>query len=259
MKQLFYILFLLSFSIQSQGPIEATLLKKVPFTAEKLVGFDNFGTLYYTANLSLYKQTEKETINYSNVQLGNITSANTFNNLKINLFYKNFNTVVILDNRLAEVFKIDFNTQELYKNVSLVSTGFDNTLWVFNQDLQQLELFDYKTLNIRAVAMPVDSQALSITSNYNFCWLLTENSLYIYNYFGSLVAKLPNDGFTEISESNGHLILKKDNTLVYLAKDSETFMPIQLPELLIKQFLVTNETLYIYDQENLHQFQLKIK
>ena len=259
MKQLFYIFFLLSFSIQSQETIEATLLKKVPFTAEKVVGIDNFGTLYYTANLSLYKQTEKETINYSNVQLGKITSANTFNNLKINLFYKNFNTVIILDNRLAEVFKIDFNTQQLYKNVSLVSTGFDNTLWVFNQDLQQLELFDYKTSKTRAVSMPVGSKALSIASNYNFCWLLTENSLYVYNYFGSLVFKLPNEGFTEISESNGHLILKKDNALVYLAKDSEKFLPIQLPELLIKQFLVTNETLYIYDHENLHQFQLKIK
>lgn len=259
MKQLFYILFLLSYSIQSQESIEATLLKEVPFSAEQLVGFDNFGTVYYIDNRSLYKQTEKETINYSNVQLGNITSANVFNNLKINLFYKNFNTVVILDNRLAEVFKIDFNTQQLYKNVALVSTGFDNTLWVFNQDLQQLELFDYKTLKTRAVSMPIDSQALSIVSNYNFCWLLTENALYIYNYFGSLVTKLPNEGFTEMAESNGNIILKKGKALYYLPKDSETFVPIQLPELLIKQFLVTNETLYIYDHENLHQFQLKIK
>ncbi len=248
-----------SVSIYAQEPIEVIPLKKIPFAAEKLIGIDNFGTVYYSDNRSLYKQTDQETLNYSNIQLGNITSANTFNNLKINLFYKNFNTVVILDNRLAEVFKIDFNTQNLYKNVALVSTGYDNTIWVFNQDVQQLELFDYKTLKTRAVTMPVDSQALSIVSNYNFCWLLTEKSLYIYNYFGSLVAKLPNNGFTEMSESNGHLVLKKDQTLTYLAKDSEIFVPIQLPELLIKQFLVTNETLYIYDQENLHQFQLKIK
>lgn len=259
MKQLIYILFLWSGSIYAQEPIEVTPLKKIPFAAEKLIGIDNFGTVYYSDNRSLYKQTDQETLNYSNIQLGNITSANTFNNLKINLFYKNFNTVVILDNRLAEVFKIDFNTQNLYKNVALVSTGYDNTIWVFNQDVQQLELFDYKTLKTRAVTMPVDSQALCIVSNYNFCWLLTEKSLYIYNYFGSLVAKLPNNGFTEMSESNGHVVLKKDQTLTYLAKDSEIFVPIQLPELLIKQFLVTNETLYIYDQENLHQFQLKIK
>ena len=259
MKQLIYILFLWSGSIYAQEAIEVTPLKKIPFAAEKLIGIDNFGTVYYSDNRSLYKQTDQETLNYSNIQLGNITSANTFNNLKINLFYKNFNTVVILDNRLAEVFKIDFNTQNLYKNVALVSTGYDNTIWVFNQDMQQLELFDYKTLKTRAVTMPVDSQALSIVSNYNFCWLLTEKSLYIYNYFGSLVAKLPNNGFTEMSESNGHIVLKKDQTLTYLAKDSEIFVPIQLPELLIKQFLVTNETLYIYDQENLHQFQLKIE
>lgn len=259
MKPLFYIFFLISTTIFSQESVESILLKTIPFSAERLVDIDNFGTVYYIANNSLYKQTDKETINYSNVQLGNITATNTFNNLKINLFYKNFNTVVILDNRLAEIFKIDFNTQQLYKNVQLVSTGFDNTIWIFNQDLQQLELFDYKTSKTRAAAMPVDSRAIDIASNYNFCSLLTEKSLYIYNYFGSLISKLPNDGFSKIAESNGNLVLKKDNALYYLAKDSSIFIPITLPGLLINQFFVTGETLYIYDFENLHQFQLKTK
>jgi hypothetical protein len=96
-------------------------------------------------------------------------------------------------------------------------------------------------------------------SNYNYCWLLTENNLYTYNYFGSVISKLKNEGFKEIAEDNGNLILKSDNLLFYLAKDTDVLMPIKLPELLINRFLLTNETLYIYDGETLHQFQLKIK
>ena len=37
--------------------------------------------------------------------------------------------------------------------------------------------------------MPISSQVLDITSNYNSCWLLTRAFIYQYNYTGSLVSK----------------------------------------------------------------------
>jgi hypothetical protein len=57
---------------------------------------------------------------------------------------------------------------------------------------------------------------------------------------------------------NENLILKKNNSLFYFKKNSETGIQIKTPNLLINGFFVTNETLYIYDDENIHQFQLKI-
>ncbi len=226
---------------------------------QSIVGIDNFGIIYLIDNAVFHKIDKEKDVTYSNVQLGQITSANAFNSLKINLFYKNFNTVVILDNRLAEIYKIDFNTIQPYKNVSHISTGYDNTLWVFNTDLQQLELFDYKINKTRAVTMPVQSNVLDIQSNFNFCWLLTEKHIYKYNYFGSIISKIPNEGFSEIAEDNGNVILKRGNNLLYLPKNSEIYLTIPLVGLLINQFLVTNETLYIYDSKKLHQYQLKIK
>ena len=243
----------------SQVSVEAKFVKSTEISLQQIVGIDNFGILYLVDGNVFHKIDNDKDVTYSNIQLGKISSANAFNSLKINLFYKNFNTAIILDNRLAEVYKIDFNTIQPYKNVSHISTGYDNTLWIFNTDLQQLELFDYKTTKIRFITMPVQSNVLDLTSNFNFCWLLTEKFLYKYNYFGSLISKIPNDGFTSIAEDNGNLIVQKNNALIYLPKDSETFLPIPLKELLINQFLVTNETLYIYDSKRLHQYQLKIK
>jgi hypothetical protein len=193
------------------------------------------------------------------VQLGFISSADVFNPLKINLFYKNFNTALILDNRLAEIYKIDFNTKQPYKNVTHISTGSDNTVWIFNQDSQQLELYDYKLDKVRATTLPIQSNVLDMSSNYNYCWLLTETYLYTYNYFGSVISKLKNNGFTALTQDNGNVIVKSGNKLFYIAKDSDILIPIKLPELLINRFLLTNETLYIYDNEMLHQFQLKLK
>lgn len=243
----------------SQETIETVLISKTELKTQSIIAIDDFDMFYLVEGNTLYKKNTNNTFTYSNVQLGNITSANTFNTLKINVFYKNFNTVIILDNRLSEIYKIDFNAIQPYKNISHVSTGYDNTLWVFNQDLQQLELFDYKTNKERATAMPVQSNVLDIKSNYNYCWLLTEKHLYTYNYFGSVISKLPNEGYTALAEDNGNLIIKQGERLLFKSKNSATISPIKTSELLINQFLLTNETLYIYGNKMLHKYQLKIK
>ena len=257
MKQLIYFAALFSLSVSAQKNIETTFIKDSILKVQHIVAIDNFETYYYISDNILYKKNGTKHINYSNVQLGEIYSADAFNPLKINLFYKDFNTAIILDNRLAEIFKIDFNTLVPYKNISHISTGNDNSIWLFNQDTQQLELYNYKTNKVRAHTLPVQSNVLDLESNYNFCWLLTETHLFKYNYFGSLLYKIKNDGYTALHEANGDLVLKKDNALYYLAKESAEIQKIETSNLLINQFLLTNETLYIYEDETLNKFQLK--
>lgn len=257
MNYFFYLTFLLCL-LQSKPVIETTFLGKTPVRDDSLIGLDNFRASYLLIDNSLIKKTHNQEINYNNIQLGNIESINIFNPLKINVFYKDFNTVIILDNRLAEIYKIDFNTNKLYKNVSHVSTGYDNTIWLFDQDEQQLELFDYKLNIIKAQTIPVDSNVLDLKSNYNYCWLLTTNYLYAYNYFGINILKLKNEGFTRLNNLNENLVLQKDNKLYLLKNNSSEPSEIQLPKLLINAFFVNDETLYIYDNEFLYKYQLKI-
>ncbi|MBA6152320.1 hypothetical protein [Gelidibacter maritimus] len=257
MKSLLYISFLFSIALFSQERITTEVVGTFPIKADQITHIDNFGALFYTVGTTFYKKEDNQNYSYSNVQLGAITSANAFNPLKINLFYKKFNTVLILDNRLSDIYRVNFSAIQPYKNITHISTGSDNTIWIFNQDTQHLELFDYKTNKTRATTMPVESEVLDLTSNYNYSWLLTEKFLYIYNYFGSTIAKIKNDGFIQIDEDNGNLIILKDQKLYFLSKKTSQLIPIHLPELLIKQFLVTNESLYIYSDETLHQFQLK--
>ena len=254
-----YLLCLLSFFCfaQTKPIIETTFLDKTPIVENSLIDIDNFNTSYYLTGNTFVKETTDNILSYSNIQLGNITSANTFNSLKINLFYKDFNTVVILDNRLAEIFKIDFNTNKNYKSISNISTGSDSSIWVYNQDAQQLELFDYKANKTRVFTLPILSNVLDLKSNYNYCWLLTSDYLYKYNYFGSQVFKMKNDGYTKMIQTNENTILQRENSLFYLINDTTQPIEIKLPKLLIKAFFVNDETLYIYDNEFLYKYQLK--
>tara|TARA_R110002049_G_scaffold237340_2_gene410440 strand:- start:850 stop:1680 length:831 start_codon:yes stop_codon:yes gene_type:complete len=257
MKYAFYIFLINVSMVFSQKSLETTFIDSQELVADNLISVDNFKTIYFTKNNVFFKKNNKNSITYNNLQLGNLETVNAFNPLKINLFYKDFNTIIILDNRLAEIFKIDFNALPDYKNVSHISTGYDNTIWVFNQDLQQLELYDYKTNKVRVQTIPVQSQVLDLKSNYNMCWLLTKNNLYVYNYFGSLLKKIPNMGFTALETANEDIVLRKENTLLYLKKNTIDPIPILLPNLLINQFFVTNQTLYIYNDETLQEFQIK--
>ena len=264
MNKLIYIFVLFSFFSFSQQKykkqITAILKDSTKIEAKSIFGIDNFKTLYYTTdNNSFLKRTKDTIITYANFQLGEITSANTFNPLKINLFYKDFNTVVILDNRLAEISKIDFNTIQPYKNISFISSGYNNSIWIFNQDYQYLELYDFKANKLKIKTMPVQSNVLDLKSDYNYCYLLTEKYLYVYNYFGSLIKKLTNEGYTSLAFSEAHLFLKSNDKLYFLEKNESTIHPLKHPNLLIKQFLVTNETLYIYHENSLLHYQLKIE
>ena len=250
------ILFCFVCSCFGQETITTKLLSKIPFEQTNIVKIDNFGTIYSFQGNTFYASGTKGKLEYSNIQLGHITSANAFNPLKINLFYKDFNTLVVLDNRLAEIKKIDFNTLEPFRMVTHITAANDNRVWIFNDNTLQLELYDYINNNTVLNTFPIQGQLLDLKSDYNYCWVLTETHIYTFNYFGSLISKENNLGFTKLQEYKNRLVLKRENTLYITQKDTLKTKEIDLPKLLIKQFFVVDETLYIYDGKNNYQFQL---
>ena len=58
--------------------------------------------------------------------------------------------MTLLDNRLAELATIDFNSINPLRTVSHISYGNDTTFWLFDSNTLQLELFDYNTSNIKS-------------------------------------------------------------------------------------------------------------
>ena len=243
-------------SVHSQ--IKASNIGNFEVQAEHIWGIDKFETLYFSSEDQTFLRASKDTtITYANFQLGKIASANTFNPLKINLFYQDFNTVIILDNRLAELQRIDFNTTQPYRNVTFISTGYDNTLWIYNQDLQLLELYDFRSNSTRTRTVPIQDEVLDLKSDYNNCYLLTEKFLYVYTYFGNLESKHPNNGYSKMAFSESNLVLQGDQGYYFYSKKQDEIIPIEGLDLLINQFLVTNETLYLYRNNLLNRYQLK--
>ena len=256
MKHTLYLLLFFNCLGFSQTALSADLVTSTPFEWDTFVGVDSFESVYFLKSNVLYKKTNKGLQNYSDLDKGVMSTVSVFNALKLTLFYKDFNSVTLLDNRLADLITIDFNTLSPLRTLSHISYGNDTTFWLFDSNALQLELFDYNTLKMRVRAATFQNEILALDSDYNTCWVLTEKELQCYNYMGSLISKLPQEGFTDLKLWNGILFLKKNNTIYYKLKNSDAFLMLDLPKVLVKQFFVTNQTLYIYDEEFLYHYQL---
>ena len=258
MKNFNLFLILLVFStVQSQQSIEARFVKKTKADWEYFVGVDQFDALYFIKDETLYKKQKNKIQSYSNLQLGEIDHVQVFNTLKIVAFHKDQNTVVLLDNRLAELSEINFNTTTQYRLINNVALGSDTTFWIFNTLTLQLELIDYETSKTKLNTIPLDDKALVIDSNYNNLYVLTASYFYQFNYTGSLIYKIKHNGFEDFKMMNEGVLFKKNNNIYYKPSNSSEFHILEIPKNLIKQFFVMNQTLYIYDGEFLHHYQLK--
>jgi len=256
MKYALYLILFFNFYGFSQNSINANLVMSTPFDWDSFVGIDSFESVYFLKSNVLFKKNNQGLQNYSNLDKGAVNEVSVFNALKLALFYKDFNSVTLLDNRLADLITVDFNVLSPLRTLSHISYGNDTTFWLFDSNTLQLELFDYNNSKTRVKTVPFQNEIIALDSDYNTCWVLTEKELQCYNYMGSLVSKLTHEGFTDLKLWNDILFLKKENAIYYKLKNSDAFLMFNLPKVLVKQFFVTNQTLYIYDEEFLHHYQL---
>ncbi len=229
----------------------------IPLVADHFWGIDSFNAVYYTKETVFYKKQKTDIWQYSDLSLGKITQISILNPLKIALFYEDTNTVVMLDNFLTEINRIQFNFLSDYKNTIKVTSANDASLWVFDSNTQQLDIFNSISKNTLRSSQPINDLPIVQRSNFNYCWLLTDKQFYEFNTYGSLLNRFDNDGFTDLEIANEDLILKKNNALYYYSSFSNTTEKINLPKITIKQFSVTNEILYIYSLTTVYSFTLR--
>lgn len=223
---------------------------------DRFVGVDSYKNIYFINNGGLYKEGDLGKFVFQDFQLGPITTVDLINPLNVVVFYSEVNTVVFLDNRLNEKERVNFNNLPFFLNSSAATNAGNNRLWVFNIDSQQLELFNYRTNREIIFSQPFEGELISQVSDFNDCFILTEDHLWQVNIYGSLLSEKKLQGFNTIVRNGKTLIGQKENKLYLLS--GETVSPIDLDfnENNIKDLHLTQEFLYIYDGNKLSTFTL---
>ncbi len=179
---------------------------------------DALGYNYYLENNTLYKKNEREVVEYKNLTLGNVTSIDVKNPFQVVLVYKDLNTIILLDNFLNEIKKIDFFNSFNGLMFDYIATAAANKLWIKEKNNNLFYLLDVKTLNLQVLNTPIIDKIIYIDSDFNWIYFNDAlNRLYKMNIFGNiqLLFELKNkiDTF-KINKNNLYYLF--DNKLIQL-------------------------------------------
>jgi hypothetical protein len=153
---------------------------------ENWVCRDAIGYDYYLENNTLYKKNEKELLEFKNLSLGKLSGIDVKNPFQVVAIYKDFNTIILLDNFLNEIKKIDFFNLFNGLMVEYIATAAGNKLWIKEKNNNLFYLFDVKTLQLHILSSPILDKITMIDSDFNSIYFLDiQNKLFQMNVFGN--------------------------------------------------------------------------
>ena len=91
----------------AQKNISLILKSKTHYNDSLKIAKSYSNSNFYLIKNSIVKKTLESTYTYNNINLGELYKIDLFNPLQIKLFYKDQNSIVILDNKLSEIKKIN--------------------------------------------------------------------------------------------------------------------------------------------------------
>ncbi len=212
--------------------IQTELISKIPLMADSFIGVDELENIYYIQNNILHKKNIRENLVYSNVKLGEITSVNINNPFKIILLYKDYNSVVVLDNKLNELTQaITF----LDTNISLVSYASENDLWVYSRDNNILQLYNYQNKTINLTTQPLgfyqeNFMADNLFSNNENIWLFNKTGILQFNQYTSFINFYDITNVEKIFPYKKGFIYFQNDKLFFIDNENKKLISIELPQ-----------------------------
>jgi len=237
--------------------IEIKFIDSLDIQGDVYFGRDVFEYDYFLQKNVLYKQQKSEKKEYKNLSLGEIYSIDFINPLKTLLFYKDFNSAVLLDNQLAEITKINFSDFNII--AQSCSTASQNRFWIYDTLSNSLLLFDYINKKIIPLNQPFKNTFKHFQSNYNQWFMVSEdNELFSYNNYGNafFIGDIPK--FDKIAILNSKTIIFSSNNKLYLyqIENKNTTLLISYKKN-IKNIDYKNEKLSVFTDKTIENYIIK--
>jgi len=195
---------------------EKPLVIKSAFTEFNV---DNLGNMYLIneSELQKYNANGKLFARYSNLQLGEISSVDATNPLKILLYYRDLQQIVFLDNQLSGNSENVSLVNLGYEQSDLVCSSTNNSFWIYNKQNNELLRFNENsqkianTGNLKQV-LQNDLNPNFMTEHNGYLYLnCPDNGIYVFDMFGGYVKLI---GIRLIRH------FKVNDNILYYQKDS---------------------------------------
>ncbi|HEY6142227.1 MAG TPA: hypothetical protein VIV55_02195 [Flavobacterium sp.] len=262
MKKIILLVFTLQFAVAlaQEQQLKITPLPTQEIDADIFVGSDGMENLYYIKNNIFVKKDKKKSWQYKNVSLGKITKIDFQNQLKIMLFYENFNTIILLDNQLSETQKINFSENEIPINATAAGIAAGNRLWIYNSLTQEIGLFDYLKNTFQSITPPISGNLKHYESDFNtFQWIDNNLNWYSCDIFGKITSLGKVSDFKKIQSITKEVVIySKEETLYIQDLSKNKILPIENVEKSFKNFYYKDQILSIFTDKGISNYKIVI-
>jgi hypothetical protein len=246
-------------AVSQEYTVDAEKISTEKTAVDLFIGNDGMGNSYSIKNNVLYKKNNHEQWQYKNISLGKITRVDFQNQLKIMLYYENFNTIILLDNQLNEIQKINFSENDTPLVAAAASVASLNSLWIYDSLTQQISLFDYLKSTFRTVTPPISGSIKYYQSDFNnFYWIDDTWNWYTVDIFG----KIKNNGkvpeFDQIQfVSNQEFIFSQNGKIMLQHPTKKVSYSIGNMEKSFDNFYYTDQNLSIFTNQKIINYKIR--
>jgi len=189
----------------------------------KILATDNLEHIYVVDSSNVVNQFSshgKLLHQFSTVKFGPVHSIDASNPQKILVFYKSFNTIIILDNTMSEIAKIDLQFSDL--ELEAVCASNQNDIWAYNASNAELVKLNSrgeitsKTTGLEQFFTDKNLPTYMVERNNYVFIKTTKNELYIFDTFGTFYRRI----FSEKSGIKDFMVY--GNRLICLTLNSQT-------------------------------------
>lgn len=253
-KKIISIILICFLSLITHAQSQSIEFKGKAFTTDQT---GSYYEIYSNQIIKIGKNGQRQ-FTYSNNILGEISSVDVSNPMKIIVFFKDFSKVVVLDNTLTEQGGVlDLNEVSL-EETSLVCSSYNNGIWYYNPIKFQLTRIE-NSINIINTSANI-STLLNKNIQPNFI-VEFNNKVYlndptqgilIFDVYGTYLQTLPIFGLTTFQVKEKYLLyVNKDaqiETYDFFTLEKSVYKPLQYSN--IKMVRIENKTIYIINSKN---------
>lgn len=245
---------------------QVELLKKVAIKGN-IIESDNMGNVYLVQGGSVFKLDLGGAILEQNsaLAMGDISSLDASNALKMVVFFKDLSQITYIDNQIAQ--RGDNVSLDVIglNQVSAICRSYNDGLWVYDQTTfelirltEQLQM-DVQSGNLAQIVGVVPEPTYMREFNN---WLYVndfENGVFVFDWYGSYTKTIPIKEIEKFVIRADRMFYIKDKKVQYYHLKTKQFAKLNLDELDIVDFTIFEDKLLLITQNELMIYRINVK
>ena len=230
---------------------------------------DNLGNIYLFTGLQQIKKLDNKLDSlgvFNNVKrYGQPNSIDVSNPLKVLLFYKDFNTILVLDRFLNMRSTVDLRQSNIFQ-CSAIAQAYDNNMWVFDELENKIKKIDengkllLESPDLRIMyEEPPRPTSLEDYNKYVYAYD-SSKGLLVMDYFGAFKNLVAFKGWQNVHGMSKGIAATDSTGLIYYVPGTITTQHSNLPSSILqsKKIRISGTKLYALQADGrLHIYQLQ--